>query len=289
MTSESELCVDRLLESSARIDQLLLEFANNPTPDKNNLLFQESRELITSTQNIIDYNKTVIPGYILKKSNDSLRKLQRQLDESTKPKLKFKFTTSSTSKPENFEPTVIDDAQTKLASISSHRADQIATDQTFFGFRNKTSGHHVMNEDDSRSKDISLIDMKNCKVSIFGLANTVYISNLEGLEVSVLIACRAIKIVNCRRCHFKLVCQQLRIDSTEDSQFEVYTSARSMLESSKQLTFKQINPDSLDIGLDTLKGFMAEAKFDIQSNNWKQIDDFDWLTPDKPSNNYKLT
>lgn len=278
MTSESERCVDELLVKLTKIDQLAMRFDSN----RNDELVANSRSIITETQTFIDNNRTVIPSYTLKKITDSLRRLESRVDEPDKTKLKFKFKTNTTVKHAaidtslaNCKPAI--DALSRLQSLN------------LCGFKDKQNETLSLKPDDVNSRDVQLINIVDCTVVIHGLANTVYIRDLKNTEVTVLLACRAVTITGCSQCRFKLVCQQLRIDSTLNSTFETFTSTKSMLESSKDLEFKQFDLEKQDVvPEDQVSELMLQAMFDENRNNWKSIDDFDWLSPDCPSKNFKI-
>jgi hypothetical protein len=282
MVSEKELCVDELLRITSRVDELsqILSTANNSE------LISESRAMLESTQLYIDNNKPLIPSYILKKAIDSLKRLEKQVDAANKTSVTFKFN----SKPSGSRPSI----EKKLSSNSGPVMNSVesTSGKDFCGFRSRTKEDLQIAPEEIESKDVSLVDLLDCSVKVIGLANTLYIRNLQRTTVTVCLACRAITITNCSDCTFKFVCQQLRIDSTVNCSFTIFTSARSMLESSKQLTFKMLNLDELasdeSIGHERLMEYIKRANFNEHQNNWKCIDDFDWLSPTSPSVNYKV-
>lgn len=67
----------------------------------------------------------------------------------------------------------------------------------------------------------------------------------------------------------------------------MFTSARSMLESSSELTFKCLNLGETS-QRDMMDELFERAKFDKTKNNWRCIDDFDWLSSNVPSKNFKV-
>lgn len=267
MATESEKCVDELLIKLSHIDALTPKLENDDD-------IQKGRVILAETQQFVDNNKCIIPAYTLKKVTDSLKNLEMKLSESQKSKLQFKFNFSNDRKVEiksQATPLVSNDGEPKIS-------------KAFFGFRNVTAQELCLKHDEVDCKDVSLLDLEKCQVKIHGLANTVYIRNLKNTEVEVYLACRAISVINCENCRFKLICQQLRIDSTQSSIFETFTSARSMLESSKELVFKRLNFDDCP----DIKDLLERANFQELLNNWDCIDDFDWLSPNTPSKNFTL-
>lgn len=279
MTSESEQCVDELLSKLSIIDKLIANF------DKSNdeQLVDKSRQILLETQSYIDNNKSVTPAYILKKVTDSLKKLETRVNQPSKSKLQFKFKANPSSN--NNESSI----QPEYKSNVGEKFSTEFKSQPLHGFQNIINENLSLSGKDVESQDISLTNLRGCSVIINGLANTVYVRELKETSVTVCLACRAITITNCTDCHFRLICQQLRIDSTLNCSFRIFTSARSMLESSKALEFEPIKLDNVDkLSHEQVQDLLAKAGFNESQNNWKCIDDFDWLAPDCPSKNYKL-
>lgn len=271
MSTESEKCVDELLKRLSELDALLRELEST-TPDDSHMA--KAREQLSTTQSFIDTNQALIPGYCRKKAFDSLKRLENIVNKSHESKIKFNFKPKSPKQASE----VKEPKQQHQQQGSTFTPVQITT----VGFSGKTNENLALNLSEVESKDITLSQLDGCKVDIKGLANTVYISYLKNTMVSVSIACRAVTVKGCTNCEFRLVCQQLRIDSTFDSKFEIFTSARSMLESSDKLEFRRLNLDS------EARNLMQQNNMGSNSNNWRCIDDFDWLSPNAPSQHYKL-
>lgn len=254
--TDSEKCVDELLKRIAEIDTII---SDGCTDDR-------AREKLKSIQTFIDNNQALIPGYCLKKAVDSIRRLENLANKSQESQMKFKFSKSTGSN------TGTASATPKMSSAAVPKIDIVPR---------RCNENITLNPAEVDSKDVTLTRLDSSKVVVKGLANTIYISDLKDTSVEG-VACRAVTIKECTNCRFRLVCQQLRIDSTRDSDFEIFTSARSMLESSNGLVFRQLKPDD-----DTLD-LMAKCNMDTTSNNWRCIDDFDWLSPNAPSQHYRL-
>lgn len=286
---DSEQCVDDLLLMLSNINKLLERFdyeskASASRPDER--LTQESRDALRETQHFINENKSLIPAYCLKKVSDSMRLLEDCVNASTKTKLQFKFKSSS----KDTSPGSPKAPQTPVTGIEARKPTQVLdSDDRFYGFKDLKSETLVLRVEQSQSRDISLLDLVDCKVQILGQANTVYIRNLTNTCVTVCLARRAVTVVGCKDSQFNVICQQLRIDSTNRCSFSIYTSARSMLEASSDLSFSPISLDKINEHVtDSINHLMDENDFKWTDNNWDCIDDFDWLVPNTPSKNYKL-
>lgn len=262
MVNETERCVDILIERSNEIDRILSEFGTKHNTD-------DLIKIITDTQNYIRDNKPLIPPYILKKINQSLNRLEQHVEHS-KRKLSFKFKSSTPSRNVNQKETA-----EKPIEIN-----KVNCPTKLFGLFNKDHEKLALNQEDVDGKDISLINIKFCHVIVNGLADTARLKDLKNVSVDVLIARRAITVTNCFDCKFKLACQQLRIDSSENCEFEIYTIGGSMLEASNKIIFKELKSSNI-------QKIMTEAGMNDGTNNWKCINDFDWLS-DQDSKNFEI-
>lgn len=286
MTTESERCVDELIKLVTRIDELSSRLESGKTDE----LLAESKMSLEQAQLYIENNKPMIPSFILKKVTDSLNRLRKHIEIIKSAGVQFKFTQlkldgSDTSS----EPKGNGEVNSIIATADVVKSNY---DQDFFGLRDISDKHLTLKPNEVDSKDVRLVNLINCSITIIGFANTIYVRNLKNTSVVVCLASRAITITDCNDCEFKFICQQLRIDSTMRCSFSIFTSARSMLESSKDLTFRMLDlgeiAKSVDMDDEVLLNNLVRAKFDRTKNNWKCIDDFDWLSPDTPSLNYKI-
>lgn len=278
--TESEKSVDELLSKLSRIEELLgkFELAGEDGP------MDESRDMIEQTQSHLDNNRSVIPAYCLKKATEALKRLEDRVSRNSKSNLLFKFKF----KPEK-NPTIPKSDVSSKGKTSNTNVSDASSVPVGSGVHNRDGETIIIEPCDINGKDINLTNLSNCTVSIIGLASTVYMRSLSSTKVTVCLAARAIKIEDCRDCQFSLVCQQLRIDATHNCKFENFISARSMLESSDNLQFRQIDLRQFDsLNADEVERLFEKSKFDMKQNNWKCIDDFDWLSTEEASKNYQI-
>ena len=285
MSTESERCVDKLLVEVNKMDDLSKRLEAEQTDE----LIEESRESITRIRTYLANNSAIIPSYIMKKISESLKRLEKQINNWSRSKLKFKFKTNS-SEP-NPSGSTVDAPSSKTKDSDAIKTRPAIVTSNFLGFQNRNNEHLSLGGTEVESKDVGLVGLNNCTVTIVGLANTVYIRDLTDTSVTICVACRAINVRNCSNCKLKLICQQLRIDSTTGSEFTIFISARSMLEASTDLKFRELKLEDLykgDVTEEQVRDLLKMAEFNVKQNNWKCIDDFDWLSEEVPSRNYKL-
>lgn len=281
MGTESQQCVDQLLVMMAEINKLSDKIDSQDNATEHTV----ARQKLTETRGFIENNRHAIPAYTLKKIVDAMRKLETRLDRPQKKDIQFSFKSNKPDAPiKSPSPCTPIPRQFKPITV------ECPAPVSFCGFRDRANETLSLNPDQLDGKDISLFNLTDCNVFLRGFANTVHLRDILNSSVTVILASRAITVNGCSNCKFKLVCQQLRINSSLDCRFEIFTSARSMLEDSKGLEFKCIDIDSLSdkVTKEETKEYLDKAQFNLDSNNWSCIDDFDWLSPTAPSKNYTL-
>lgn len=286
MSSESQKCVDQLIVTVNEIDKLLELFDSKQDVSD---IREIARQKLSTTQAYLENNRHSIPSYTLKKVTDSLKKLERRIDRPQKQDFQFRFK----SKP--IEHDIIEQkGQDIKMEVTPSKPEPkqftLPEEINFCGFKDRSKESMSLDSSDVHGKDISLINLEACEILIKGSAETARLRDLKGCTVTIILAIRSITVINCSECIFKLCCQQLRINAAKSCQFELFTSARSMMEESSGLTFKCLDMDTLKPWLneEERKEYFDNAKFNIDRNNWNCIDDFEWLSPSIPSKNFTL-
>lgn len=151
------------------------------------------------------------------------------------------------------------------------------------GFVEKDSEELVLLANAVNGKDVGLHRLKNCTIKIYGNPSTVHASDLRDCTVHIGPISTSVFVDDCIKVSFVVACQQLRIHKSDDCKFYVHVSSRSIIEDSRNLKFAPYNwcYDELD------KHFCL-AGLDRSVNNWKAVDDFNWLAADVPSPNWSV-
>lgn len=288
--SDAERCVDELLGNLPRLNELIGKFEepNEVSPDT----IEESKKLASQITKFIEENHVThqIPPYVVEKVQNSVFKLQKLISDKDLSKFKFCFKpTSVKSPPKSTQPIVTS------KDVKVNDQNIVTPQESLNGIKieNKTEEIFVLSGNDVDDQDVTLINLENCSVSIIGKAETIYIRELDNTDVTICLAARAVTVRQCRDCRFKIVCQQLRIDETFTSRFDTFIKTRAMLESSRNLQFAPLDIDQMSAELTHQKDAHQTVrvlmdKMDFKQNNWRCIDDFDWLSPYCPSKNYVL-
>jgi len=250
------------------INDMLISIENNCIETDN---FHDILQKINELQEFLNDSKTFLPAYNMKKCSNEIKditKCYEQLHEKLQPKKKFTFgkrPTKSVVKPkeDRFEP---------INESKVYKED--------YGFKNRSDENLILTEDETFSKDIALDVLTNCNVIICGTPSTVRVTSLSTCKIFAC-ASTSIFVENCKDTIFVCASQQLRIHDSIATDFYIYVTSSAIIENCKQLRFAPLTLNSL-----LLKKSFEIASFDESLNNWKIINDFDWLSSYEPSPNW---
>lgn len=234
--------------------------------------FQIILQKINELQEYINDSKTFLPAYIMKKcSNEikSITKCYEQVHEKLLPKKKFTFGKRST------QPVVKTKVEDKFIPIN-----ELTVYKDDYGFKNRLNEKLKLTEDQTFMKDIALDNLSNCSVFIYGTPSTVRVSSLLMCKIFAC-ASTSIFVENCKNTIFVSASQQLRIHDTYATDFYIYVTSSAIIENCQQLRFAPLTLNSTQ-----LNHSFEMANFDMSHNNWKVINDFDWLSSCESSPNW---
>ncbi|VVC35643.1 Tubulin-specific chaperone C, N-terminal,Tubulin binding cofactor C-like domain,C-CAP/cofactor C-like [Cinara cedri] len=234
--------------------------------------FQEILNKINELQEFVNDSKTFLPAYNMKKCSTEIKditKCYEQMHEKLLPKKKFSFgkrpvkLVVKAKVEDQFEP---------INESKVYKED--------CGFRNRSNENLKLTEEETLSKDIALDALSNCNVFICGTPSTVRVSSLSTCKIFACVS-TSIFVENCKDTIFVCASQQLRIHDTVATDFYIYVTSSAIIENCKQLRFAPITLNSPLIE----KSFELTG-FDQSNNNWKVINDFDWLSSYESSPNW---
>lgn len=234
--------------------------------------FQDILHKIGELQEFLNDSKTFLPAYNMKKCSNEIKDLTKryeQMHEKLLPKKKFTFG----KRPTN--PQVKAKVEDKFEPINN-----LAVYKEDYGFKNRSNENLKLTEDQTFSKDIALDVLNNCNVFICGTPSTVRVSSLSSCKIFAC-ASTSIFVENCKNSVFVCASQQLRIHDTVTTDFYIYVTSSAIIENCKQLRFAPLTLNS-----PLLEKYFKMADFDESNNNWKVINDFDWLSSYESSPNW---
>lgn len=234
--------------------------------------FQEILKKIYELQEFLNDSKIFLPAYNMEKCSNKIKNVTQyyeQIHEKLQPKKKFTFG----KRPSKM--VVKPKAEDKIESIST-----LTVYKDDYGFKNLSNENLVLPEDQTFAKDIALDMLRNCNVFICGVPSTLRVSSLSSCKIFAC-ASTSIFVENCKDSKFVCASQQLRIHDTIATDFYIYVTSSAIIENCKHLRFAPLTLNST-----ILKKSFEMAKFNKSNNNWKVINDFDWLSSYEPSPNW---
>lgn len=275
-------------------DFILCEFHKTKTNIENKLKALEKSNFSANFDQIIsDYNQLksqvgessrYLPSYNVKLVQEGLKQLWENIEESKAqlfPKKKFAFKKASA------EDQKAKTSVTEATSISADEVDKPVTTThetvALKGFKNAKSAKLQMQPEEANGCDLELSDLSDCLVEIFGAPSAVKINNLSDCRVFIGPVTTSIFVADCRNCQFRFACQQLRVHTSRDCQFYLHLTSRGIIEDCKELVFGR-----LDWNYDGIDQHFELANLSSSTNHWNRIDDFNWLSKEKPSPHFRI-
>ena len=248
-----------------------------------------AREQFQTLTRLVSENATNIPGYELRKIQAAISKLQSkiiQAEESSRPQRKFKF--NNRKAKEESSNTILKEElatsnQNQLPSSSNFNDSKIPEKVSSATLSNINNQVITLDAAASSSQDLWLDNINNCTIIIKGLPSTLHMTNLTGCSIIGGPILTSIFVDSCQRSKFVFGCQQLRAHKSNECDFYLHVRGRAIIEDCRECRFAPYNRDYSDKGND-----FSLADLDVSTNNWSLVDDFNWLSTEKPSPNWSI-
>lgn len=140
-----------------------------------------------------------------------------------------------------------------------------------------------LNDDLVNGKDITISNLRNCFVELQGPAGSVQISRCHDCTFLCGPIARSLFAEYCNDCTLNVACQQLRFHSSAKCRIYLHVTCRAIIEDCQEIGIAKYNYEYINISEDfKLAGISKEQ------NNYTDVADFNWLSPDVPSPNWHL-
>lgn len=194
-------------------------------------------------------------------------------------KLQKKDTKNETGDKEISDKVVLDEVD---AALSKAPKKFVYNWDDEFGLSGKEDESTSFSYEQLSMKDAVFRDLKNCRLTLEGGANTMHLVSLVDCRILCGPVSTSIFVEKCSDCTFVVACQQLRIHSTTDCDFYLHVTSRAIIEDCERVRFAPFNwkYDGID------EHFKA-VNLNINENNWSLVNDFNWLST-VPSPNWKV-
>lgn len=233
---------------------------------------------IQELQNYLSNSTLFLPDYNVKGYQGVIGKLVTNL-ENTKtkllPKKKFGFKAKG-------EMKTIATSITDMPALKPLKLTATKTQNIDWTIQNKTNEEILLENDDVNNKDLTMSTLTNTLVVIKGHAGSLQLSNLKKCLIVCGPVARSIFADNCEDCTFTFGCQQLRLHSSKNCTLYMHVTCRAIIEDCVNISVAPFNYTYNNIDIDFMK-----AGLDIKVNNWEDVADFNWLSTDKVSPNWR--
>lgn len=229
---------------------------------------------IQELQNYLSNSTLFLPDYNVKGYQGIINKLVTNL-ENTKTKLlpKKKF---------GFKAKTLLNTQTDMPTLKPLKNIATKTQHIDWTIQDKVNEEILLENDDVNNKDLTMSTLTNTLIIIKGHAGSLQLSNLKKCLIVCGPVARSIFADNCEDCTFTFGCQQLRLHSSKNCSLYMHVTCRAIIEDCVNISMAPFNYTYNNMHIDFMK-----AGLDIKVNNWEDVADFNWLSTDKVSPNWR--
>jgi len=205
------------------------------------------------------------------------------LQDVLRPKKKFGF---KGDKKKGFQKSSEKTAE-NITAITNviNEDDNKSKRQEFHGFSIKEQSNEIIevNDKDVIGQDVMLSQLSNCTVIIKSNPITLHATHLTNCILKCGPVQTSIYLDNCNNCTLSLACQQLRAHNSRETNIYLHVTSKGIIEDCNDIKVAPYN-----LKYDGLNEQFQKIGLDASTNNWNQLDDFNWLASDQPSPNWSI-
>jgi len=273
--NEKQNFIESLLKKSQTLPQ-------NELPEHFNMISKE----ILHLQKYVAASNLFLRNYFIQKCQNSLQDLSvraEELENDLLPKKRFGFK----NKPKVKDGEKSDGMDVVDSGIiPPTNGDLMKLDKTSptieCGFYKRANEILELSAGAIAKKDVCMEDLANCKIYLKGFPSTLHLNHLSNCQVFSGPVSTSIFAENCNNCVLVIACQQLRLHSSNNVDIYLQVTSRAIMEDCTNISIAPYNWNYENIGKDFL-----EAGLDRQVNNWRCIDDFNWLNAERHSPHWR--
>ncbi|XP_016420560.1 tubulin-specific chaperone C-like [Sinocyclocheilus rhinocerous] len=257
----------------------MLSICNHNGCDKSANSLEEITLKIQQLQKFLNDSMRFLTQYEIRQAQASLQKLQSSLAEKRDellPKKKFAFRSRNTGA--NKQPAPV---QQTTDTSESDVGGTVSVNQC--GFSNADSQVLSKQAEEIQQRDVLLSHLTNCKVRLYGCPSTVHIKNVRGCEILCGPVSSSVFVDQCTDSTLVFPCQQLRTHNTTATLIYIHVTSRAIIEDCHGVRFAPFTWTYPGI-----HDHFKVAGLDPNRNNWREVDDFNWLAAGTPSPNWSV-
>lgn len=247
---------------------------------------EQATEQTARLQKFLNDSVLFLTQYDLRQAQAALQRLQTALNEAREealPKKKFAFrartkatekTTSTTTQLPKTDLTTTDGRGTKLDG--EMEAEQC-------GFSNLSDANVSKAAEEIEKRDVLLSHLRNCRVKLFGSPSTLHLKHIDACEILCGPVSSSVFVDRCTNSVLAFPCQQLRTHNTTDTKVYLQVTSRAIIEDCRGVAFAPFTWSYPGLEAD-----FQVSGLDRSRNNWRDVDDFNWLAAGMPSPNWTV-
>ncbi|PFX26051.1 tubulin-specific chaperone C-like [Stylophora pistillata] len=242
--------------------------------------FDMLSEKCQKLQKFVADSAMFLPSRDIQVLQETVKTLQQDINEKREeylPKKKFAFKARKKEAPNKDGP-VIQETKNKEFPLPATEKKLLDSGLGFLGVADQTL---TMDQSQVKNQDITLRNLQNCTVIIYGAPSALLMNKLMGCTILCGPVSGAVFIEDCVKCDFVFPCHQLRVHCTTDSKFYLHVTSRAIVEDCSNVGFAPFNWE-----YENLQNDFKLAGLDPLENNWSLVNDFNWLKADVPSPNW---
>lgn len=250
---------------------------------------------IQELQKYLSQSTLFLPDYNIKACQNIINELTAKAEEvrlRLLPKKKFGFNNKKSdnsllsSSPKHISASIKlinNDTIDKQLSNPIVKSKLSTTNMFTWTLSKRQNEYILLSSSEVNSQDLTISNLDNCLVEIKGYAGSLQISNCKNTIFLCGPISRSLFAENCINCTFAAACQQLRLHSSVNCKIWLHVTCRAIIEDCNKIDIGKYNYEYIGIENDFKK-----SGIDPNINNYTDIADFNWLSPDKPSPNWQL-
>lgn len=270
-----------------RINALQRESGDGPHPDliKN---FADITIQIQELQRYLTASTMFLSDFKIKSCQNILNSLTSSSDETRQrlmPKKKFGFSGKKLVAKQQKQlapPAVSLSKLDRPESEVDNSKEQISAAFTWT-IANRRNAHVLLRGEEVNGLDITISNVHKCLIELQGHPGSVQISNASQCTLLCGPVARSFFAEQLERCTIAIACQQLRLHSSLATRIYLHVTCRAIIEDCRQIDIDVYNYD-----YDELESDYAQSGLNKSQNNYTDVADFNWLSPDVPSPNWML-
>lgn len=201
-----------------------------------------------------------------------------ELEEQYIPRKKFGFSRKKVPKSD-----VIPKQNSVDENDGADKIEQNKWDEKLFGFDSMESKVLSLKNDELFQRDVALRNLTNCTIILRGMMGTLHITNLNNCLVLTGPVTSSVFVEKCTNCKIITACQQLRMHTSNKCDIYLHVTSKGIIEDCTEIRTAPYN-----LYYEDLEKHFSMSALDKNSNNWDNLDDFNWLAPDVPSPNWSI-